>query len=274
MRFHSRPPLRGALSLFVAVSLLLAGCTEDPASDVLVTPAASESPAAIPSPASSVPPSASPQPSATPGPCVEQTAALLDQPEHPAELRGDVDGDGVEDAISIARNQDPDPLCATVIVVQTAVGTSALPVGEPDIPAGTGLPQLVSVRQVDGRPGAEVVVRLLAGASTEFYGLFSVRGGRLAPLEVESEGAGKDSSPRVGALVIWTGSTAPSPARSSSRWLPHRGTSTRSSAGTSASRGTCCCAPLGPPETLRVAGEQLSGLPEFIRSPFGSCPVG
>lgn len=46
-------------------------------------------------------------------------------------------------------------------------------------------PSVSGLANIDGRDGSEVIVRLISGASTEFYVAFSAAGGRLEGLTVQ-----------------------------------------------------------------------------------------
>ena len=102
----------------------------------------------------------------------------------PGELDGDVDGDGSPDQISLFAG-DGKPGCEAFLTVRTGDSLVSAPVADDSFSLEGGSPGLVGVAQIDGREGNEVIVRLIAGASTEFMGLFSMGGGPLHRLEVE-----------------------------------------------------------------------------------------
>jgi hypothetical protein len=89
-------------------------------------------------------------------------------------LAGDVDGDGSTDQISLAVDADARPGCRAFVVVQTAEARLIAPIGERHLEIDLGFPVLDSLVGVDHRVGGEIVVRIAAGASTEFAGLFTV----------------------------------------------------------------------------------------------------
>jgi hypothetical protein len=99
--------------------------------------------------------------------------------EDPASLRrgriaGDVDGDGSTDRVSLSVDAHARPGCRAFVVVQTAEARLIAPIEERDLQVDLGFPVLDSLVGVDDRTGGEIVVRITAGASTEFAGLFTV----------------------------------------------------------------------------------------------------
>ena len=58
-----------------------------------------------------------------------------------------------------------------------------------DPSAGVALPTLNRLAQIDGRPGAEIVVNLAAGASTQFVGAFAVAEGTVERLATTGDEA-------------------------------------------------------------------------------------
>jgi hypothetical protein len=89
-------------------------------------------------------------------------------------LAGDVDGDGSTDQVSLSVDADARPGCRAFVVVQTAEARLIAPIEERDLQVDLGFPVLDSLVGVDDRAGGEIVVRITAGASTEFAGLFTV----------------------------------------------------------------------------------------------------
>jgi hypothetical protein len=123
-----------------------------------------------------------PSPSVTPadGGC-RNAPAVADKPQSVRQrgLAGDVDGDGSTDRVRLAVDPRARPGCRAFVVVETADDLLLSPIEERDLQVELGFPILDSLVGVDERAGAEIVVRITAGASTEFAGLFTVANGIL-----------------------------------------------------------------------------------------------
>lgn len=151
--------------LALVTCLLLAACSgpeppEDPA-----RAAASPSAAAT----------TAPSPTASPA-CPNQAAAVADaslQTGDPAS--GDVDGDGAAEAVAVYFDPAGGAGCQAFLAAAGGAVAGVLEAWRPDL--GLAAPSLVSLREIDGRPGLEAVVRMGAGASTEFVGIVSVEDG-------------------------------------------------------------------------------------------------
>ena len=100
---------------------------------------------------------------------------------------GDIDGDGSDDMVYLAVDQNGPQGCRAFVVADTEGGRLAEEISDPDISVDLGLPTVESITPVDGRPGAEIVVRILAGASTLFVGLFTVHEGELERVQVAGQ---------------------------------------------------------------------------------------
>lgn len=132
--------------------------------------------------------------------CPNERAVVSDEANRlPGGLEGDVDGDGRSDTVWLATTGAGDPGCSLFLAVETAGGLLSTGIEEED--GGTaGPPALLGLYEIDGRPGNEIVVRLVVGASTEFSGLFSAADGRLTRVAVR----GGD----FGNLFPWGGSAS------------------------------------------------------------------
>jgi hypothetical protein len=104
----------------------------------------------------------------------------------------DIDADGSADGVYIARDPGGDDGCKAFVVAATRSGKLVAAVQDDVVAYELGLPLIGSVVQVDEDPGAEIVVLITAGASTQFYGVFTERNGELVRvgLEAEPQGAG------------------------------------------------------------------------------------
>jgi hypothetical protein len=100
-------------------------------------------------------------------------------------LSGDVDGDGRADTSFLIVDPAEPIGCRALLVVITASRSEVLTIDREDMTFEFGLPALLDLRQIDGRPGLEPVVDLLTGASTVLAGVFSMGSGPLRQLRVE-----------------------------------------------------------------------------------------
>lgn len=127
------------------------------------------------------PSEASPSMSSSPAPeplCANQAEAIAEpQLRRGGTLNGDVDGDGSDEVIAIAVDEEGDPGCTGFLVVESEAGTVATPIDEPEDGGSARFFNLRSVGAIDERPGLEIVVNALAGASTEFVIVFSAPDG-------------------------------------------------------------------------------------------------
>jgi hypothetical protein len=109
--------------------------------------------------------------------CAEARTEATGQTGHL--LRGDVDGDGVPDRVSLVRLRSDAP-CGAVLVVRTRARTltRALPTtsGAPGVPLLNGLASLAPNRPL------QIVLTTWLGASTEFARVFAVRKGQISEL--------------------------------------------------------------------------------------------
>ena len=100
---------------------------------------------------------------------------------------GDIDGDGSDDTVHLTVDPNGRQGCRAFVVVDTDGGRLAQEISDPDISFDLGLPSVESITPVDGRPGDEIVVRILAGASTLFVGLFTVYEDELERVQVAGQ---------------------------------------------------------------------------------------
>ena len=158
-------PVRKVLLVLLVGAAIAAGCESESS-----TPSATSSP---------TPERAEPD-------CPNQDS-VTNGARSPGSLSGDVDGDGSDDRVFLAVDADAPEGCKAFLVAETEGGALAEEISDPDISFDLGLPTLEGITQVDARPGAEVVVRILSGASTLFVGLFTVNEGELERIEIEGD---------------------------------------------------------------------------------------
>jgi hypothetical protein len=187
----ARPPL-GTVTLVVLLAAIALSCSgEDP--EPQPTPAVSVTASPTPSPVESE----QPEDLA----CADQLATVLDPASRPAgeERAGDVDGDGTEDNVWLAEVADGSAGCRFFVGADLASGTAAVPT-ERDGVGFSRPPRLNSLVDVDGDGGAEIVVDLEGGASTQFVGLFQYTDGSLVPVEIENDATGSGLMPYGGSV--------------------------------------------------------------------------
>jgi hypothetical protein len=182
---------RGTIALLVAAAALLgAGCDGDePASTgshsshgASPTPEASQTEAASPEQSPSAPPASA---------CPNESATLADDALiRPGSLHGDVDGDGVADEIRLVVDPKADPKCQAWVTVSSSGGELATAIDEEDLLLDLGMPALERLVALDNRAGDEVLIRLRAGASTEFFTLYTVVDGTLQRVRIFRDGKG------------------------------------------------------------------------------------
>ena len=251
--------------VLLAVCLLLSACSDDP------EPATEPStPTAVATPT----PPASPTPSATPAEagCANQEAVVADVSLRRGEAAsGDVDGDGAEDSVSVHFDPQGEPGCQAFVVAESAGATLAGPLETWREDFGLPMPTINSLAEVDDEPGAEVVVNMGIGASTQFVGLVTARDGAL--VQVVPEGLPDQAArgtfgfggsvghleavdcARPGGVIASFATPAGKRYRVERVYLVFEGTDLQFS----------------HQEVERVLPELIDRLPEYSSSPFGSC---
>jgi hypothetical protein len=97
-------------------------------------------------------------------------------------LRGDLDGDGGEETVSLAIDRSGEPGCQAFVSVESDTVTGVVAIDEPQMSFDLGLPALDSTAQIGFGAGDEVVVVVTSGASTQFFALVTVVEGK--PVQV------------------------------------------------------------------------------------------
>ncbi len=190
----------------------------------------------------------------------------------PGRLRGDVDGDGAGDVLFVAVARGGRRGCRAFLAADTGDRTLAAPIPDDFVSFDLGLPALRALAAINDVEGAEVVVDVGAGASTQFAAVFTVADGRLlqvvpprtgsAPLFAYGASVGHvaavDCDAR-GRIVI--SSAVP---RRDRYQVTRRFATAREAVWRTEPSAT---------ERFRVSLPGLRDYHEFVRSPFGSCPV-
>jgi hypothetical protein len=242
---------KAALFLF-APALLLSACGDGRATS------APESPA----PAATA--------SQTPGPeCANEIAALGDRELfRPDPLDGDVDGDGSADEVRLVIDRAARPGCQAFVAVSTATGRLSAAIAEPNLLFDLGLPSLTALVPVDDRAGNEILVLIEAGASTQFFGLFTAAEQELQRVVIErgnnAVGIAFASGGSVGHLdavdCIGDRVVISSAVPKGDRYRVRR---------TFYSKGVVLVQE--DEERLVVDTKELAAFPEFQSTPFGNC---
>jgi hypothetical protein len=262
---------RAAVAVAVALVLVAPACSDDepdvrarPKPPVVITP--------------SVPPTNSPLevPSAPPdSACPNQADAANPLNRIAGPLIGDVTGDATPDRVYLSLDEAAPPGCQAFVVVSETTSVAA-PIEGWDPSAGVASPTFNGLFQIDGRPGAEIVVNLAAGASTQFVGAFSATGGVVERVTTSST---KETSSGSNDLFAYGGSVGHLEAVD----CASGGTVVVSSAIPKGRRyevSRSFYRPSGPTLQLQssdsrrsvVAANEIDDFPEFASSPFGSCP--
>jgi hypothetical protein len=200
----------------------------------------------------------------------------------PGRLEGDVDGDGESDVVHLVVDPGAEPGCQAFVVADTAGGFRSAPIWEAGAEMSVGRPRLLGIAEINGAPGADVIVEELVGASTQFAGVLVVEDGSLVRLTRPETGGGSVASVQhlfayggsVGHLEavdclgegrVVTSVAVPDlrPADTEDMYEVTRVVLAAEGAALSVVER----------ERTRVAATELQTLPEYRGSPFGSCPV-
>jgi hypothetical protein len=190
----------------------------------------------------------------------------------PGRLRGDVDGDGARDELFVSVAPGARRGCRAFLAADTGERTLAAPIPDDFASFDLGLPALRALAAINDLVGAEIVVDVGAGASTQFAAVFTVVDGRL--LQVVPRGAGN------GQLFAYGGSVGHVAAVDCdahgkvviSTAVP-RGDRYQVRRRFATASGTVWRADREATERIRASFAGLRNYHEFVRSPFGSCPA-
>ncbi len=119
--------------------------------------------------------------------CNGGAAALGDPALREEALSGDLDGDRKPDHAYLVVDPEATVGCRAYLVAETAEGSQAIVIDREDMTFDLGLPVLLELRQIDGRPGLDAVVDLVTGASTAFAGVFTMGSGSLEQLALKGD---------------------------------------------------------------------------------------
>jgi len=105
-------------------------------------------------------------------------------------MEGDVDGDGADDRVWLSADPSGPPRCRGFLTVETEEKTYWAVTDASEMPSSLQEPLLSSLPNIDGEGGAEIVVNLEAGASTEFVGVFKLTRAGLERMGVDGRAPG------------------------------------------------------------------------------------
>ena len=139
-----------------------------------------------------------PSPTATPTPpCMDEIAS---GERLPGAIEGDVDGDGTVDDVFLVRSTSGVPECRTLLVVEGDMATYAASTDDPEMPYSLPQPRLNRLAYVDDAGGAEVLVDVESGASTQFLGMFTIADGLLQRVKLQGDSGLGDLLPYGGSV--------------------------------------------------------------------------
>ncbi|MBA3349252.1 MAG: hypothetical protein H0T12_01730 [Actinobacteria bacterium] len=118
-------------------------------------------------------------------------AATVSDPAHRTQgvLRGDVDGDGRPEDVWLSIDRRAKTGCQVFLAVSSGSSTHSLAIVQPELNLASFPPALNVLAPIDARPGLEVVVDLVTGASTRFVGVFSTEPEALARVRFDGPSA-------------------------------------------------------------------------------------
>jgi hypothetical protein len=262
------------LSMVLLVTLLLGvACSGD--DDPSVRPEDS------PAPPASTP--ADETPEVTPSPSISEVAtgcanegdALSSARSTDRMLQGDVDGDGDGDRVAIVIDREAEEArCRAFIVVMNRFGSFPATIEQEGMSFDVGFPALVSLAEIDGAPGLDIVMYMIAGASTQFAGVYTAHDGIPERLTFAQPSEFGDLFPTGGSVGHLEASDCVGPgAIVITTAVPKADDYKVSRTAYVVVEGQ-----LEPQEegasTARIPTDDLQTYPEFAASPFGSCPAG
>ena len=249
---------RCVLALLVVLAVVVVACDE----------------ASPPDAAPPVDATASPTPSPTlvaPGRCPNEPDALAGEVVG-GRASGDVDGNGREDSVYLTEDEQGPAGCRLFLVVDAGDLVAATPAVDEGVEPALLAPRINALVQVDEGSGAEILVDLEQGASTQFLGMFTYTGAGLERVRLEGSAPSGDLLPYGGSVGHIEGSDCGS----------QPGTVVVATA-TPAGRGYelrtvtyelvgASLRPLPDQEPPRmIEPSELGQVEEFRASPFGSC---
>ncbi|MGH2752973.1 MAG: hypothetical protein ACRDLB_00940 [Actinomycetota bacterium] len=203
--------------------------------------------------------------------CPNQDDAIAGAGDRPS-LTGDVDGDGADDVVTIALDEAGPRGCTAFLIVATGFRNSSVPIDQEGMSTEVGFPALVRLAEIDGQAGLDVIVNLVAGASTQFAGVFT-GGGEPERLRFEQPTEFGDLFPTGSSVGHLEASDCIGPGAIVISEAVPKGAQYQ----VTRTAYVVVDGKLAPQEegvtTERLPLDRLDRFPEFRASPFGSCPT-
>jgi hypothetical protein len=194
-------------------------------------------------------------------------------------LTGDIDGDGDDDEVFVVNDDSAEAGCKSFLVIVVADDVYSAPIDPTGSPRTLPVPSLNSLANVGRDPGAEIVVNIETGASTQFVGLFTLTDEGLERMTIDGRGPGP--FPTGEDLFAFGGSVGHMEAVTCiasnivivSAAVPSGSTAERYEVERRffLVEGTTLRLDEGSIERHTVPGSQIDRFPEFERSPFVGC---
>ena len=275
--FRPLRPFRGddgrmrSVGIVLIGLLLVAGSAcggdEEPAADPAPTPLPSATPEPEPS-AEATPTVVEPE-----SDCPNEAGVTTGDDSFGRSLKGDVSGDGEPDVITIVRDDSGPQGCQTFLIVESAEGEHSTPIDQEGMSTDVGFPALVSLADIDGDSGLDVVMNMVAGASTQFSGVFTAAKGVPERLRFEQPTEFGDLFPTGGSVGHLEASDCVGPGAIVITQAVPQGDEYKITRTAYVVVGGLLTPQEEGVKTARLPIERLDRFPEFRASPFGSCPT-
>ena len=209
--------------------------------------------------------------------CPNQERANAEQPTNVS--TGDVDGDGSDDEVYVAVDRRPGvpATCRAWLVVELLPGRLVTPIVQREMTLELNLPRINTLADIDGRRGHDIVVDVLAGASTGFVAIFAHLDADLVRLQSPARLSGLEDVFAYGGSVGHVDGVdcAGPPGRVVSSFAVPHGSGSRRYRVTRrflVVDGAAFSTDDGSTERRVLSLGRLRRLPEFGSVPFPSCP--
>jgi hypothetical protein len=228
-----------------------------------------------PAPPPSTPAEGSPSPVPTEEDfdCVNQADAVAGTASSDRSLTGDVDGDGNNDTVTVVIDASGSDGCQAFIIVESAAGTSSTPIEQEGMSLDVGFPALVSLVNIDGEPGLDIVMNMIAGASTQFAGVYTAGAGQPERLTFDQPTEFGNLFPTGGSVGHMEATDCVGPGAIIISVATPKGDEYK----VTRTAYVVVEGKLTPQEegasTERIPATGFDRFPEFQASPFGSCPT-
>lgn len=188
------------------------------------------------------------------------------------DVAADITGDGTEDLAGLVRDESGEIGCRDFLVAETEGGALVTSLNDPGGDYGLADPRIHALAEIDAEPGAEIVVDLDQGASTQFVGIFTVHDGDLQRVRVPAEGGLSDLFPYGGSVGhIETSDCGEDEGTVIVSFATPVGDRYQVKRSVYRFEGVELVLDRSASERISVAAEEVQDLPEYRSAPFGSC---